>query len=128
MLLVDAFAKKISVSISAPLVDDLQYLSARLGVSRSALITELLGEALPALASVLRMVPEGASPEEAKRLRGASVGVIRARLAEAQRAADEFEAEGQREPGCTCTITAHERMENKSCPVHFPRKGRRGRA
>jgi hypothetical protein len=26
---------------------------------------------------------------------------------------------------CTCTHTKHERMENKSCPVHFPAKRRR---
>lgn len=23
---------------------------------------------------------------------------------------------------CTCTITRHERQENKSCPVHFPHR------
>jgi hypothetical protein len=27
--------------------------------------------------------------------------------------------------GCTCTHTKHERMENKTCPVHFPAKRRR---
>lgn len=25
--------------------------------------------------------------------------------------------------GCICTITAHERMENRACPVHFPPPG-----
>jgi hypothetical protein len=88
----DVLAKKISVSIPSPLLDDLQYLSGRLGVSRSALITELLGEALPAVAGLLRSVPEGASPDEAKRFRGASVDIIRERVAEAQRLADEYEA------------------------------------
>lgn len=24
--------------------------------------------------------------------------------------------------GCTCTVTRHERQENPSCPVHFPRR------
>jgi hypothetical protein len=90
---VEVQAKKISVSIPSPLLDDLQYLSARLGVSRSALITELLGEALPVVAGLLRMVPEGASPDEAKRFRGASVNIIRERVAEAQRLADEYEAD-----------------------------------
>jgi hypothetical protein len=28
-------------------------------------------------------------------------------------------------PGCTCTHTKTERMENKTCPVHFPAKRRR---
>lgn len=27
------------------------------------------------------------------------------------------------EPGCTCTVTRHERMENPSCPVHSRAKG-----
>lgn len=122
-------AKKISVSIPSPLLDDLQYLSARLGVSRSALITELLGEALPVVVGLLRMVPEGASPDEAKRFRGASVDVIRERVAEAQRLADEYAADvAARDAGCTCTITQHERQENRNCLVHFPRKVRRGRA
>lgn len=122
-------AKKISVSIPSPLLDDLQYLSARLGVSRSALITELLGEALPVVVGLLRMVPEGASPDEAKRFRGASVDVIRERVAEAQRLADEYAADVvAKDAGCTCTVTAHERQENKTCPVHFPQKLRRARA
>lgn len=89
----DVPAKKISVSLPSPLLDDLQYLSARLGVSRSALITELLAEALPAVVVLLRTVPEGASPDEAKRFRGASVDIIRERVAEAQRLAEEYAAE-----------------------------------
>lgn len=122
-------AKKISVSIPSPLLDDLQYLSARLGVSRSALITELLGDALPVVVGLLKMVPEGASPDEAKRFRGASVDIIRERVAEAQRLADEYEADvaardaGLPAAGCTCTITKHERQENRTCPVHFPSGG-----
>lgn len=27
----------------------------------------------------------------------------------------------QRKEGCTCTVTEHERQENPTCPVHFPK-------
>ncbi len=27
------------------------------------------------------------------------------------------------QPVCICTVTEHERMENRACPVHFPAKG-----
>lgn len=121
----DAPAKKISMSLPSALLDDLQYLSGRLGVSRSALMSEILGKAVPTLAALFRVVPEDASPDEARRLRGASVEIVRERLAEAQRLGDELAAELA---ACTCTITRHERQENKNCPVHFPRKVRRGRA
>jgi len=90
---VEIQAKKISVSIPSPLFDDLQYLSARLGVSRSALVTELLGEALPVVVGLLRMVPEGASPDDVRRFRGASVDIVRERVAEAQRLAAGYEAD-----------------------------------
>jgi len=121
----EVHAKKISMSLPSALLDDLQYLSGRLGVSRSALMSEILGEAVPTLAELFRTVPEDASPDEARRLRGASVEIVRERLAEAQKLAEQLSAELA---GCTCTITAHERQENRMCPVHFPRKARRGRA
>jgi len=121
----EAHAKKISMSLPSALLDDLQYLSGRLGVSRSALMSEILGEAVPTLAELFRAVPEDASPDEARRLRGASVEIVRERLAEAQKLAEQLSADLA---GCTCTITAHERQEDRRCPVHFPRKVRGGRA
>jgi len=79
------------VSIPAPLLDDLQYLSARLGVSRSALISELLGDTVPVVADLLRMHPADDSPDELRRFRGASIDVIRGRIAELQSAVTSFE-------------------------------------
>jgi hypothetical protein len=71
---------KISVSLSAELVDDLDYLSARMGVSRSAVISEMLSEAASEARRLLAMVPPNPTPADVLRMRGQSEEAIRARL------------------------------------------------
>lgn len=71
---------KISVSLPSQLVEDLDYLAARTGVSRSALIGQLLSEAASEVRKILELVPPNPSPAEMLRMRGQSEEVIRTRL------------------------------------------------
>lgn len=70
--------RKITISLPPDLVADLDYLGGRLGISRSAIIAELLGETAPLLARLLRSVPvqENATPAVIRRAKGASLELI----------------------------------------------------
>jgi hypothetical protein len=59
---------------------NLDYLSTRLGVTKSALITELLGVPLADLRSLVEMVPENPTEDDVLRARGASNQLIASRL------------------------------------------------
>ncbi len=82
--------RKISVSLSGSLVDDLDYISARMGVSRSAIISEFMAEALSEARRVFELVPPNPTPADVVRMRGESEEVIRQRLASLQGIADDL--------------------------------------
>lgn len=71
---------KISVSLPAELVADLDYLSGRMGVSRSAIIAEFMSEAVAETRRLMELVPPNPTPAEVLRMRGQSEEAIRARL------------------------------------------------
>ncbi len=71
---------KISVSLPSGIVDDLDYLASRLGVSRSALIGQLMSESVPEVRRLLELVPPNPTPAELLRMRGQSEDAIRQRL------------------------------------------------
>lgn len=112
--------QKISITVSPELVDDLDYLSARTGVSRSALISELLAPAAADLRRLVEQIPPDPSPTDARRFRGESAELIRSKIDRLQDMADDlFSAVPPPAPSCTCTVTLLERLENPTCPVHF---------
>lgn len=82
--------RKISVSLSGSLVDDLDYISARVGVSRSAIISEFMADALSEARRVFELVPPNPTPADVVRMRGESEEVIRQRLASLQGIADDL--------------------------------------
>lgn len=82
--------RKISVSLSGSLVDDLDYISARMGVSRSAIISEFMADALSETRRVFELVPPNPTPADVVRMRGESEEVIRQRLASLQGIADDL--------------------------------------
>lgn len=82
--------RKISVSLSGSLVDDLDYISARMGVSRSAIISEFMADALSDARRVFELVPPNPTPADVVRMRGESEEVIRQRLASLQGIADDL--------------------------------------
>jgi len=59
---------------------DLDYLSSRLGVTKSALISELLATPLADLRSLVEMVPDNPSQDDLLRARGKSNELITDRL------------------------------------------------
>lgn len=71
---------KISVSLPAQLVEDLDYLAGRTGVSRFVLIGELFIEAASEVCKILELVPPNPTPVEMLRMRGQSEEAIRSRL------------------------------------------------
>lgn len=77
--------KRVSLSIPIGLADNLDYISRRLGVSRSAFVTQLLLEAqLDKLASLLASIPEQPSEADKRRFRGDSKLYVREQLARLQ--------------------------------------------
>ena len=72
--------KKVSMSLPAAVVDDLDHISARLGISRSALTGQLLAAALPDMRALLDIIPPAPTPSDLVRFRGESADVVRARL------------------------------------------------
>lgn len=85
-----AKTRKISVSLTDQLVDDLDYISARMGVSRSAIISEFMADILAETRRVFELVPPSPTPVDIVRMRGESEEVIRQRLASVQGMADDL--------------------------------------
>ena len=71
---------KISITLTPELLDDLAYLVSRTGVSRSALISSLLEEAVPSMRRVMEQIPVNPTPADVVRFRGASAEIVRERL------------------------------------------------
>lgn len=72
---------KISVSLPAELVENLDFLSSRMGVSRSAIISEALSESMADAARLVRLIPPNPTPADVLRMRGESEELVRDRLA-----------------------------------------------
>jgi len=86
----DRNLRKISVTLPPDLVADLDYVSRRLGVSRSALMAQLLPDGISALRDLLVSVPENPTPEDIVRFRGDSAAEIRRRVEDLKGLADDL--------------------------------------
>lgn len=85
--------RKISVSLPDGLVADLDYISGRMGVSRSAIIAEFMTEALAETRKLFELVPPNPTPADVVRMRGESADVIRQRLSSLQGIANDLLSE-----------------------------------
>lgn len=85
--------RKISVTLPPELVDDLDYVSRRLGVSRSALIAQVLPDGLGFMRGLLVDIPENPTPEDIVRFRGSSADEIRQRIDALKGMADDLFSE-----------------------------------
>lgn len=81
---------KIAMSLPPALVGDLDYLSTRLGVSRSALAAELLRDAAKEMRDIISLIPPNPTPADLLRARGTSQAYIRQRVENAARLADDL--------------------------------------
>ncbi len=73
---------RVSFTLLPQVVKDLAFISERLGVSRSSIIGDILGEPLADLRSLLEQVPASPTEGDVLRLRGKSEEVITQRLSE----------------------------------------------
>ena len=73
-------SRKVSLSLDAALVSNLDYLSARLSVSRSALVTQLLLDGVAHMRRLIEVIPPNPTPADLVRMRGESVEEVRARI------------------------------------------------
>lgn len=71
---------KISITIPPELLADLDYVSGRLGVSRSALVAEVLPDALGVMRKLLEQVPLNPTPDDVLRFRGESAEIIKQKI------------------------------------------------
>lgn len=85
--------KKVSLSLESTSVDDLDYITGRMGISRSALVSQLLIEALPAMRQVIDLIPASPTPADVVRYRGESTAIIQDRLESVRRATDDLFSE-----------------------------------
>ena len=84
---------KVSLSLPPSLVVNLDYLSARLGVSRSALVGQFLEDGVSEMRKLLEVIPPSPTPADMLRLRGESAEVVRARLSTLKGLSDDLFSE-----------------------------------
>lgn len=73
--------RKITISMPAKLVMDLDYLAKRIGTSRSAIIAEFLADGVTHTRNLLELIPPAPTAADVVRMRGQSEQIIRDRLA-----------------------------------------------
>jgi hypothetical protein len=84
-------------SLPAELARNINRLAKRMGVSQSALLTELLTEPIDAMCGVIDEIPTaGATPDDVKRAKGKSIALIRDVVQQAQALTTELDAESKR--------------------------------
>ena len=71
---------RVSFTIPPRLRSDLDYLSVRLGVTKSALVSQLLDTSLSDLRELMEMVPKNPTEDDILRARGKSNSLIANRL------------------------------------------------
>lgn len=82
--------KKVSLSVPPHLVADLDHVSGRLGISRSALVSQLLDSALPDMRRLIDLIPPAPSAADLVRFRGESADVVRSRVESVRQSADDL--------------------------------------
>lgn len=73
-------SRKVSLSLDANLVANLDYLSSRMSVSRSALVTQLLLDGVAHMRRLVEVIPPNPTPADLIRMRGESIEEVRARI------------------------------------------------
>jgi hypothetical protein len=82
--------KKVSLSIDESQVNDLDHISTRMGISRSALVSQLLAEALPSIRKVIDLIPPSPTAADLVRLRGESAVIVEERMESVRRATSDL--------------------------------------
>lgn len=127
--------KRVSFTLPPNVVDELDYISRTLGVSKSSIVGELLGKGLLPLAEILRALATDTTPcsvDVVRRLRGASADQIRGELDHLREVFDSIEDPSDfeldpcydRPAGCSCDYSSGERIAPRAgCLVHYREGG-----
>lgn len=75
-----AMLARTSFTVDPQLLDDLNFLSSRMGITKSAIVNHILGGAVSDLRRLVESVPPNPTHEDVLRLRGRSMEVIEDRL------------------------------------------------
>jgi len=82
--------KKVTFSLPEELVSDLNYVSKRMSVTRSALLSEMVLSPAADLRTLFESIPENPTPDDVIRARGSSLKLIEARMNSARSASDDL--------------------------------------
>lgn len=82
--------KRVSFTVPADVADEIAYIAKRVGVSRSALVTDVLRETIDTVGPMIRSVPESPTDVDVVRFRGESERVVTERLEHARRLKDDL--------------------------------------
>lgn len=74
--------KRVSLSLPADLAADLEYVHQRVRVSKSALVATLLSQGVADLRKLFEDLPDDPTPDDIRRLRGASAELVGSRVRE----------------------------------------------
>jgi len=72
--------KRLSLSVPPELASDLNFISRRMSISKSAVITQLVGQGLKDFRMLLEALPPEPEDTDMKRFRGASAEMITSRM------------------------------------------------
>lgn len=75
--------KRVSLTIPIDVLSEIDYCSGRLGITRSAFISELMRQSLSPITPLLRNLPDSPDDVAIKRFRGDSVSLIRSMVGDA---------------------------------------------
>lgn len=85
--------KRTSFSLPPELIGDLDFVSKRIGISRSALVAGILKEACQPMVALIREIPEEPTASDAVRFRGESQRVVNERVDAVLRLRDDLFSE-----------------------------------
>lgn len=122
--------KRVSFTLPPEVVHELDFISHRLGVSKSSIVGDFLSKGLSPLAEVLKAMPADSSDPPAdvvRRLRGASGEQIRGQLDHLRDVFESLDDPSEfaltpcddRPSGCSCDFSTGERIPpSNGCLVH----------
>lgn len=82
--------KRVSFTVPADVADEITYIAKRVGVSRSALVVDVLRETIDTVGPLVRSVPEAPTDTDVVRYRGESERIVAERLERARRLKDDL--------------------------------------
>lgn len=81
---------RMTFTLPPQLREDISYLAGRLGVTRSALVGQLMGESMADLRRLVEQIPDNPSDVDIRRFRGSSEELVSQRVGSLRRMGDDL--------------------------------------